>query len=98
MGNIKLSFNGIYNIKFSLFNIKSEYQQANMDVRILQSATCRIEDIITEENRSNKSEAAITTLVESYFLLKLIHSNNTYDQFRLSEVPLLHEPGQDIVW
>lgn len=71
-----------------------KYHEANMDASTLRSTMCRIEGVITEEIRPNKSETVHKTLIQSYFLLKVINSTNKHDQFRTSEVSLLHEPGQ----
>lgn len=64
-----------------------EYHQAKTDASILRSTMCRIEGIITEEIRRKENA---TTLVQSYFLLKVVNSTKKQDQFRISEVPLVH--------
>lgn len=72
-----------------------KYQEAKTDASILRSTMCQIEGVITEEIRPNKSHTVKTTLIQSYFLLRVINSTSKHDQFRTSEVPLLHEPEQE---
>jgi len=105
----RLSYNGL-NISlhicaciagFSIFEFllnitaSSKYQQAKMEALTFQTTVCRIEDIIIRESRPDERKTKKTTSIEGFFLLKVINSTNKQDQFKLEEVPLLLEPGQN---
>jgi hypothetical protein len=86
-----------FSIAEFLMNITapSKYQQAKMEARTFQSTVCRIEDIIIKETRPDERKTKKTTSIQGFFLLKVINSTNKQDQFKLEEVPLLLQSGQN---